>query len=234
MILTFDIETIPTDNEIVIQKIRESIKPPANITKQETIEKWVAENFESAFKIAVHKTCLDGLLGRICSVAWQIDDYPVESITLDGSITEKDLIENLFFEIENFKDKNGQRIGITKWCGHYITGFDLRFLWQRCVILGVKPGIEIPYNAKPWDDCVFDTKIQWTGASASYPGRGGLDDMCLGMGFDGKGEINGSMIWDLFLQGKYDEIAEYNRDDVRKVRNLYNKMNFITDDLRVA
>src|SRR3546814_4351137 len=47
--------------------------------------------------------------------------------------------------------------------GHNITGFDLRFILQRAVILGVQPPLNIPFGARPWDESVFDTMTQWAG-----------------------------------------------------------------------
>ena len=37
------------------------------------------------------------------------------------------------------------------WIGHYITGFDLRFLWKRFIVNRIKPAVRIPYDAKPWE-----------------------------------------------------------------------------------
>lgn len=128
--------------------------------------------------------------------------------------------------MENYRDHNGQRIGISKWVGHYITGFDLRFIWQRCVINQVKPTIAIPYDAKPWDDRIFDTKIAWTGCS-QYSGAGSLDKLSSVLLGEGKGDINGANVYDYFLQGDIDKIVEYNKKDVEMTRQLYKMMNFV-------
>lgn len=39
--LTFDIETTVTKNEEVIKKLTESIRPPAQIKKPKSIDKWI-------------------------------------------------------------------------------------------------------------------------------------------------------------------------------------------------
>ena len=126
----------------------------------------------------------------------------------------------------NLKSISGKPDVISQWIGHYITGFDLRFLWQRCVVNEVKPTVDIPYDAKPWGDKVFDTKVAWSG-SGQYSGKSSLNALCNGFGFAGKGDLDGSKIFDAWLDGRYAEIAEYNKDDVNKCRLIYRKLNFI-------
>lgn len=220
-----DIETLPTKRADIIEDIRFSISAPANYSKPETIAKWIEENGEAEFDKQLRKTALDGLYGEIFSIAWAIgDEDPVAVSTANQ--TEKEMLEEFFISISDLNDKHGQRVGITKWVGHYITGFDLRFIWQRCVINQVKPAVSIPYDAKPWDAKVFDTKIAWTGAT-SYSGAGSLDKLSKAFDLDGKGDIDGSKVYDYWLAGKFDEIIEYNKRDVIACRELYKRMNFI-------
>jgi len=229
--LYIDIETIPTQNLSVIQSIKESIKHPGNISKPETIEKWYAENLDAEFDKKYRMTALDGLYGEIISIAWAIDDdFPNAVFRSKGLTTETELLNGFFNELlSDLKDKYGNRQAISRWVGHYITGFDLRFIWQRCVINQVQPSIHIPYDAKPWDNKVFDTKVAWSGVS-QYSGASSLGKLCEGMGYAGKGDIDGSKVYDYWLAGKIEEIAEYNKDDVIKTRQLYKRMNFIQDD----
>ena len=93
------------------------------------------------------------------------------------------------------------------WIGHYITGFDLRFLWQRYVIKKVIPLVNIPFDAKPWDKTVYDTKIKLSGMHST--GFGSLDEVSKIMGHLPKGDITGATVWDAWLAGRYDDIAEY-------------------------
>ena len=115
-------------------------------------------------------------------------------------------------------------LNFATWIGHYITGFDLRFLWQRCVINELPPGFHIPKDAKPWDARVFDTKIEWSGMQST--GTGTLGAVCKSMGYDGKGDIDGSKVWDYVKEGRIQEVADYCKDDVEKVRILHKRMTF--------
>lgn len=227
MILYFDIETIPTRNHVVIDQIRDSIMPPGNITKDETKLKWLEQNLESELDKQIRKTALDGLYGEILSISWAIDDsdiYTIFRTHYDDS--EAALLKGFFHCLDNYHDDHDQRIGISKWVGHYISGFDLRFIWQRCVINQVKPSVPIPYDAKPWDDRIFDTKVAWTG-SQQYSGAGSLSKLASVMFGEGKGDIDGSNVYDYFLKGEIDKIVEYNKKDVEMCRKLYKRMNFL-------
>lgn len=226
-ILHIDIETIPSQQPGMLEAIRAAIKHPGNISKQETIDKWYAENADTAAMDLYRKQSFDGLYGEIISIAWAIDDGPVNvAFNSNKEDSEKTILEAFFGEIANLTDSYGNRQVISKWSGHYITGFDLRFLWQRCVVNSVRPLVAIPYDAKPWDAKVFDTKVAWTGTSP-YSGAGSLDALSKALGMDGKGDIDGSKIYDYWLAGRIGEIAEYNKQDVEKCRDLYKRMNFL-------
>lgn len=227
-VITLDIETIPTNDANVIEQFRHSIAPPANYTKEETIAKWMEQNVESELDKLVRKTALDGLYGQVLSIAWAIDDGQVYCVNRDSyDDSEAVLLCDFFSALSvTLRDEYGNRQAIHQWVGHYICGFDLRFIWQRCVINGVMPTVDIPYNAKPWDRNVFDTKIAWTGAS-QYSGAGSLDKLSSVMFGEGKGEINGANVYDYFKRGEIDKIVEYNKRDVEMCRKLYKKMNFL-------
>lgn len=225
MLIYIDIETLPSSRQDIKDDIRLNISALANYSKPESIKKWIEENGESEFDKQYRKTALDGLYGEIFSIAWALGDEEPQAVSTVGK-TEADMLRSFFAELSMTTDKHDQRIGISKWVGHYVTGFDLRFIWQRCVINGVRPTVKIPYDAKPWDGSVFDTKVAWTGVG-SYTGAGNLDAICKAFNLPGKGDIDGSKVYDYWLEGRYDEIIEYNKDDVIKCRELYKRMNFI-------
>jgi predicted PolB exonuclease-like 3'-5' exonuclease len=226
MKLFIDIETIPSQKPGVLEEIRKNIKHPGNISKPETIEKWYAENADNAAQEEWRKQSFDGLYGEIISIAWAFDDESPEVLYREQGEEESKLLNVFFKEIKHLLiSLDGKPEVISQWIGHYISGFDLRFLWQRCVVNGVRPTVNIPYDAKPWDDKIFDTKVAWSG-SGQYSGKSSLDALCKAFGFEGKGDIDGSKVFDYWLAGRYAEIAEYNKQDVIKCRQLYKKMTF--------
>lgn len=218
MNIFLDIETIPTRREDIRARVAETICAPATMSKPETIAKWAEEQKPAAIEKAVHATGLSGTFGEVFCIAWAIDDGLIECGWRDGLDVPESIVLRHFFGAVgaawSYRDR-------PIFVGHYITGFDLRFLWQRAVVNGVKPP-SIPFNAKPWDSSVFDTCIEWAGV------KGGVsqDDLCRALNIDCKDGIDGSMVWDLVKAGKCAEVAEYCKGDVHRVREIYRRMKF--------
>ncbi|WP_338383709.1 hypothetical protein [Yersinia pseudotuberculosis] len=100
-------------------------------------------------------------------------------------------------------------------------------MFQRAVVLGVRPPHFLPVGAKSWDKSLFDTMTEWAG----YKGRVKLDKLCRVLGLDLKGseigeDIDGSKVWDFVRDGKIDLVAKYCAGDVERVRHIFNRMNF--------
>lgn len=214
MILTFDIETLPTNDESIIQVLSETIKPPANYSKPETIAKWMEENKESALKELIAKTGLDGLYGRIACIAWQQNDKFIFSS--DCNHSEGDAIQ-LFYDFIAHESPE-------KFCGHNIAGFDLPFLKHRSIILGIKPPKQImqAMNAKPWDNCIADTMLMW---SADRDKRISMNKLCRAFGIQDKGDFDGSMVAETWPIDP-NKVIDYCKDDVARTRKIYKRMTF--------
>ena len=224
MNLFFDLETLPSNDPAIIAAIAAEITPPGNMKKADTIAAWEANEKPAAILEAVAKTAFDGTYGRICSIAYAFDDGPV---SVACSEDERGLIVN-FFDAVRQSTKSGRDITAI---GHNITGFDLKFLWKRAVILGIRPA-PLPFKAKPWDSTVFDTMVQWD----ADPGkRISLDNLCKVLGIPSpKGDLDGSQIAGAFAAGRFDDIAKYNAGDVEAVRAVYKRMIFAPAELREA
>jgi len=222
MNLFIDIETVPSQKSDAKEGI--VIEAPGNYKKPESIAKWLEENTESETEKVYHKFGFDGALGEIICIGFAFDDDEPQIIGREKEGGEAALLTDFFKTLNDKKYAvEGQPLAIT-WVGHYITGFDLRFIWQRCVANNVKPLITIPYNAKPWDNEVFDTMVEWTGVKKS--GIGKLDAICKALGHEGKGDIDGSQVWEYIKAGRYEEIFNYCKSDVELTRFLYRKMTF--------
>jgi len=214
--LGIDIETIPGQAEWIKEEAREKVSPPGTYKKPESIEKWMEENAEQEADNIWRKTALDGSRGELLCFGFEIEGEQLSFYReIDGS--EADLLQNIYDGLSKLGPK-------PLWIGHNITGFDLRFLWQRSVINGVKPSIEIPYDAKPWDARVYDTMYEWAGLN--WQGRKSLDAVCKALGIEGKGDIDGSKVWDYAKEGKIKEISDYCKEDVKKAITIYKRMTF--------
>jgi hypothetical protein len=111
-----------------------------------------------------------------------------------------------------------------KFVGHNILDFDLRFIVQRSILLGIRPTYTIPFFRFK-DDPVYDTMQEWT----KWRGGVKLRDLAIAMGFpDPKGDIAGKDVHDAFERGEIARISDYCRGDVETVRKVYKRMKFLS------
>jgi DNA polymerase elongation subunit (family B) len=213
--LYLDIETIPAQDPEVRAKIAENVTPPARMSKAETIAAWEANDKPAAVEEAIAKTALDGTYGHVCCIGWAVDDGPV-MWTSTPAYSEAAAIERFIIEA----DKAVPAYRNPTIIGHNVINFDIRFLWQRAIILGVRMPGWFPRDPKPWGGEVFDTMTAWAGQR----GMIGMDRLCEALGIEGKGEIDGSMVGKLWAEGRHQEIAEYCRADVERTRAIHRKM----------
>ena len=215
----FDIETIPTQSEHLKNHIQTNLTPPANYKKQETIDAWIEENRDLAYR----KTALNGGFGQIVCIGYAINDNDVKTIYFDDWATsEREILKTFFNElIECYRPS----VDITpNFIGHNIENFDLRFIYQRAIVLGIKPPSFLPLNSKSYNNMyIFDTMTEWAG-KRNYVS---LNEVCLSLGIPPKSdEIDGSKVWDFVQEGKLKQVAEYCADDVEKVRKIHKRIVF--------
>jgi len=107
--------------------------------------------------------------------------------------------------------------------GHNILGFDLPFIFQRCLVnkLVVRPFVTLgDFDVHG----VFDTMRRWW--FGDRRGRVSLDDLAWALGLEtSKSEaVEGSKVFELYQRGQLLEIREYNLRDVRLTRQVYERM----------
>lgn len=106
--------------------------------------------------------------------------------------------------------------------GHNLIGFDLPFIFQRCLVhsISAKPLVDLgEYRVRG----VFDTMHHWwLGARRNVS----LDDVAWAMGFESSktDTVEGSKVFDLYRTGNLAAIREYNLNDVRVTRKVYERM----------
>ncbi len=156
-------------------------------------------------------TSFDGAYGRILVCAYAIDDNPVEALCEPEN--EKKLLEDFWVLAAD----------IDLFVGHNIIEFDMRFLYQRSMILGIKPSRNLSF-ARYRNTPMFDTQREW---SQWGGGSVGLEHIALAMNLPSpKDGIDGSEVYAFFKKGKVKEIVEYCKRDVDTTRNVYKKMTF--------
>lgn len=240
----FDIETAPTADAEFIEEVRNqitatveaecgSVRAPSNYKDAIKIEEWMASvgaqkiadiraGAEAQITEKIRATSLDGALGCIAVIGYALDDDKPRALFADSTNPaehEKAIITEFFDQI----DVQWSGRSMPRWVGHNLLGFDLRFLFQRAVVLGIRPPGCIPFHAKPWDDCVFDTMTRWAGQG----NRVKLDKICRALGLPGKQGFDGSQVAAAIQAGKIAQVADYCANvDVQQTREVYKRLTF--------
>ena len=210
--LYLDIETIPNQSPEYASRVAETIAPPGNIKKPESIAKWLEENRESATQDAISKTSFDGGRGHVCTIAWARNDGDIAVHHAKTVADERSVIEDFF---ANFDPYHAETL-----VGHNVANFDLAFLRKRAIALGiVMPRGNFPRDPKPWDKKIFDTMIAWGGVRDFVS----MDNLCDILGIEGKNGFDGSQVADAWARGEHDRIAEYCMDDVHRTREIHKR-----------
>lgn len=215
--LYFDLETIPTQLQKVRAAIAESVTHPSTMSKPETIAAWVADKKPAAVEEAIAKTSFDGAYGHICCIGWAYDDEPAQSLVLETEVAEADILHEFAMILDGRMVMNR----IPTIVGHNVINFDIRFIWQRAIILGIELPRWFPRDPSPYGSDVFDTMLRWDRRRENMVG---MDRLCEVMGLPGKGDIDGSMIGKLWEAGEYDRIAEYCKADIERTRAIHKRM----------
>jgi predicted PolB exonuclease-like 3'-5' exonuclease len=221
-----DIETIPGQSPALRQEIAASVAPPGNYKKVDTLAKWEDEQKPAQVEEAWRRTSFDGDRGEIVCIAWAVEDAPIDCVYRALKASETTMLADFFLQIQG---EVTRRHGlIPHWIGHNVADFDLRFLFQRAVILGLEPPFRLSQDARPGGDFVSDTMTAWAG----YRNRISLDRLCKALGIATKGtepggeDIDGSKVWDFVKAERIEEVALYCRADVDRVRRVYKRLMF--------
>lgn len=218
--LYLDLETIPSQKPGARDEIRRSLTPPASMTKQETIDKWWSEKADEVVEEKYLKTSLDGARGEIVVLGFAIDDREPESLQrVVGIEDEAYMLQEFFAHIAC------QITGSFQIVGHNVRNFDLRFLFQRCVINGVMPTFNLRHEGRYNDDYVFDTMLAWAGWNNYVK----LQVLIETLGIDmSKGGMDGSQVWGYIQAGRLDDVAKYCRGDIARTREVFKRLTFKT------
>ena len=219
--LFIDLETCQATSEAVKRDIREGIKPPKAIKLQKSIDTWNKDKRAEAEREAISKTSFSGLAGEIICIGFAVDNDDTRSLWRNVGESEAVLLQRFFDAIDNEHGANFN----PEIVGHNICEFDLRFIFQRCVICNVKPTFDIQHDAKAWSKFVFDTLYETMGNNKA---GGSLDRIAKAFGLEGKLKgFDGSMVNQAWLDGDIKKIALYCENDVEVTRNIYKRLKFI-------
>lgn len=177
------------------------------------------DKIAAALDAKLEATALNGLWGQITAIGYAIEDD--EPIAL---IRQQDEAEQLI--LTHFKAAIdaawGPRFIQSRpiMIGHNVQ-FDIRFLFQRMIVHGIKvPYQWLPIHAKPWDFAIFDIMVEWAGLREYVT----LDALCAGLGIDVPETHPGAEMPGLWLQEDYEAIRAHVLADVVAVREVHRRM----------
>lgn len=203
--LFFDIETLPSEEktkEVAIE-----------VGRQRKIRSRKGDEDRVDLEQIYRETGFDGTFGRICCIGFIKEDGVVQRGVLSGD--EKEMLREFWRLSEN----------VDRFIGHNVYEFDLPFLYQRSYILGVKPR-KLSF-AKYRDLPIYDTQYEWSIWAFDKSKNHKLDTLAKVLGLPtSKDEMDGSMVWDFFQNGRQKEICDYCLKDVELVRKVYYRMTF--------
>jgi hypothetical protein len=217
----FDIETVPDQRPGARDEIAATIKPPGTLKKTESIAEWERESKPGAVDEAWLRTSLDGTYGQVVAISFAIDDAdPVGLMAEDLSETsEADLVRAFMRAMSAAGSVSYSTRPLV--VGHNVIGFDLQFLWRRCVIRSVKPPLWWPRAPKPWSEHVTDTMLLWAGDRGTI----GMDRLARALGFAGK-TTTGADVWPMVQAGRFADVSAYCSDDVALTREIHRRLTF--------
>jgi len=227
--IIIDIETIPASAPHIAEFIAATVKPPATIKLPASIEKWHKESKDEAIAEAVSKTGLDGAFGQVVCIGYDLYDSGAPEAVY--GLDEADVLTRFNAALDAIPRNMHNATTIV---GHNVANFDLRFLWQRYVVNGIRPHaiINVAAQAKSWDAKIYDTMTQFAG----HGNRISLDKLCMALSIQSpKGDIDGSKVAQAVADGRLLEVVEYCKRDVKATREVYRRMTFAeVDQIRLA
>jgi predicted PolB exonuclease-like 3'-5' exonuclease len=212
-ILVFDIETIPD-----VDGLRMLNGHPADMRD--------AEIAAAAFAARREKTGSEFLqhhLHRVAAISCAFRDHDGFRVRSLGTLedTEPKLVHDFFRIIDRYTPQ------LVSWNGG---GFDLPVLHYRAMVNGVTA-------SRYWEMGDEDRDFKWNNylsryhtrhldlmdLLALYTGRANapLDELAKLCGFPGKLGVDGSQVWNLFLEGRLDKIRDYCETDVVNTYLVY-------------
>lgn len=206
-----DIETIPGPTPPDL----EDIQAPANYKDPAKIKAYKESKIQEA-----HRTqAFDSMRGEIVAIGFAVEGpggklhREPQVLIRDPALfeDEADLMEVFEEQIESYKPAT--------WIGHNVKTFDLQWLWRKAVKYDlVRLAKMIPRER--YSKQAIDTLELWAGPD--YRDKTKLDDIASFLGINGKTPgMDGSQVYDLYQEKRYQEIADYCRQDVWLTKQVY-------------
>lgn len=227
---TMDIETLtlPDFRERVGPQLEKSLRlGNMRFEQQQRYLEDIAVEEERCYQLG----SLSATSGRILSIA--VHEGPVAGLDFGG--VEQRETERVFGIDQDGEEQEEKKALLAfldymkafdpdtdELVGHNLIGFDLPFIFQRCLVhcISARPLVDLAeFRVRG----VFDTMHAWWLGAKRFVS---LDDIAWALGIESSktATAEGSKVFELYQAGKLAEIREYNLNDVRVTRKIYERM----------
>lgn len=193
---------------------------------QMQMEKRVNKENAPTFDQYFRDLALDAATGRVLTIGVILEEdgrivhrgnFGRDRTTGDFHLDEARTLSGFWNFLREFNPKSDLIIG------HNVIEFDLLFLYRRSAIKNVFPSVELPLKRFA-DRPIYDTMWEWT----RWQRKISLTILADAMGIvNPKTEdIDGGKVYDAFLAGRHNDIADYCLRDVDCTREIYRRMSF--------
>ena len=197
-------------------------------SKDDMISRWEKELAESKAESVANekweKTSFDPNVAPIACICIRANNdiprYFSTSVYPDSDCAEETMLKDFHEWVDYICSKNDTQVTKPNFIGHYITKFDLPFIWKRSVINDVTTCKGVKWiDAKHGYNC-YDTMTAWSGYGNSIS----ADSLCGLLGIKGKTEgMDGSKVYDTW-QTDPQKVIEYCHADVAMVKEIHERL----------
>lgn len=220
-----DLETLPGGT---LETFTSDKTHPKNFKDQKKIDEWYKEqeeNKEEDYK----KWSVDTNNARILTLGLAIDErdpYIFYNQQEDEIKLLEELQEYIFDNIKTEISSQKTLYHDFSFVGHNIKNFDLKIILVKCFKHPerLKRLGQLVYSARQrYSNVAYDTMEIWTGGTGMQ-NLISMDTICRALNIEGKGDFDGSMVYDTWKNGEIEKIIAYQRDDVICVRKIFNQI----------
>lgn len=209
-LIFIDCETIPAGPPIDPS----TLKPPGQMKKAETIAEWYKSEAPALAEEAWKKGALDSMRGEILCIGWACE---YEGWVINGS-DEEATLQQFSAILDGIM---GQYKQIPTFVGWNINAFDIPWLWRKAIKYDIKP-LRQAFNRDRYKGNSIDLMNVWASDFKDYRK---MSDVAAFLGIEDRSNgIDGSQVYDLYKEGRIEEIKTYCMGDVETVRDIYERI----------
>lgn len=219
MDIHFDLECAPDLTPGALQRYIDTVEPPGNYSKPDTIAKWKMEKGEMIGRENWSKTALDPMIGSIYVFGYSIAGAEPVALYRKPEESEAKLLTDGLTAIATELDKVGQQRP-PRFIGWNILAFDLPYLAKRCVINRVNVPFALPLTSRYNNEHVLDLMLAWAG----YRGYEKQANVARVMGIELASDVDGKDLWATVEREGVESAAVKCRSDIQALIEIHQRM----------